>query len=274
MENPSPSEQAKFPVSELIRAILAFDHVIQDRDCPSGKFQWEQNQLIKLVRARDIPLNLAMAALTKLISKGEIEKGKSFVHLNDVTDLSGKCLTSSTVHDCYLHFLLADWNTFIAEFKRQLVKEPAPMDYPGQGLKVPEESNHLKQGASDIEPVTTVTPAVILPKKADLILKRSTKKGGARLKIISALSLHHKYADSSILNSEPIKNSALAKLAGVAKSTVTEFFNIEFNSYAKYREQCHNLSSILASLKTLNGEFSPKMFNLGNNHGRVEDETE
>jgi len=139
MENPSPSEQAKFPVSELIRAILAFDHVIQDRDCPSGKFQWEQNQLIKLVRARDIPLNLAVAALTKLISRGEIEKGKSFVHLSDVTDLSGKCVTSSTVHDCYLHFLLSDWNTFIIDFKRQMIKEPAEADYPGQGLKVPEK---------------------------------------------------------------------------------------------------------------------------------------
>ena len=115
---------SNFSGSEFSKALSAFDHVIQDQACPSGRLDWEQNKLIKLVRARDIPLNLAMATLAKLISVGVIKEGKSFAHINDVTLLfTGEVVKSSTVHDRYLHLLMDEWNRRITEFKRQINKD-------------------------------------------------------------------------------------------------------------------------------------------------------
>ena len=63
------------------------------------------------------------------------------------------------------------------------------------------------------------------PKKA----KRSTERGEARVKLLAALTEHHKYADGSCLNLEPIGNNELARLAEVDQSTASAFFNREFN---------------------------------------------
>src|SRR5262249_14849373 len=49
------------------------------------------------------------------------------------------------------------------------------------------------------------------PKRA----KRSTEPGEAREKLIAALTKHHKYAEASCLNQEPIGNNQLARLADV-----------------------------------------------------------
>lgn len=114
---------SNFSGPEFSKALSAFDHVIQDQSCPSGRLDWEQNKLIKLVRARDIPLNLAMATLAKLISVGVIKEGKSFAHINDVTLFTGEVVKSSTVHDRYLHLLMDEWNRLITEFKRQINKD-------------------------------------------------------------------------------------------------------------------------------------------------------
>lgn len=92
--------------------------------------------------------------------------------------------------------------------------------------------------------------------------KQSTAKGDAREKIIGALNKHHKYAEGSCLNLEPIGNNELARLAVVSESTASAFFKNEFNrgergGFAKYRVICRDAGRLADSLKALNGEFSP-----------------
>jgi hypothetical protein len=93
--------------------------------------------------------------------------------------------------------------------------------------------------------------------------KRSTGPGEARTKIIAALTKHHKYADGSCLNTEPIGNNKLARQADVADSTATHFFNKEFGGpeaeegHANYKVVCRDPGRLADSLKVLNGEFSP-----------------
>ena len=87
--------------------------------------------------------------------------------------------------------------------------------------------------------------------------KRSTGKGEGRVKLIAALTHHHKYADGGSLNLDPVINNKLARTAGVEKSTASAFFAKEFGSHSSYRTICRDSSKLWASLKALNGEFSP-----------------
>lgn len=87
--------------------------------------------------------------------------------------------------------------------------------------------------------------------------KRSTERGEGREKLIAALSKHHRYADGSCLNLEPIGNNALAKAACVSNSTASSFFTEEFKGHAKYKALCRQKDALLAALKLLNNEFSP-----------------
>jgi hypothetical protein len=91
------------------------------------------------------------------------------------------------------------------------------------------------------------------PQKA----KRSTEPNEARDKIIAALTQHHQYEQGSCLNQEPIGNNELARAAGVAKSTVSAFFQKEFKGRDKYRAVCRDAARLAASLRLLRGEFSP-----------------
>lgn len=92
--------------------------------------------------------------------------------------------------------------------------------------------------------------------------KRSTERGEGRAKLIAALTKHHQYADGGCLNTEPIGNNELARLAEVSESTASAFFNKEFNGgksggHAKYRAICSDAMRLVAALKLLNQEFSP-----------------
>ena len=87
--------------------------------------------------------------------------------------------------------------------------------------------------------------------------KKSTAKGEGRLKLIAALTKHHKYADGGCPNLEPIGNNALARLAEVEGSTASAFFSKEFKGHTKYRAVCGNATQLVAALKLLNQEFSP-----------------
>jgi len=90
--------------------------------------------------------------------------------------------------------------------------------------------------------------------------KSSHQRGEARIKIIAALTMHHKYKEDSCLNFVPIKNNELARLADVSPSTVSEFFKKEFEGYPKYRKTCSDKQGILInSLKLLNNEVHPSM---------------
>jgi len=95
--------------------------------------------------------------------------------------------------------------------------------------------------------------------------KRSTERGEARNRIISALSNHHEYEKASAeygvscLNIEQIGVNELAQKAGVAKSTVSTFFREAFKGYDKYRALCRGpeAAGLRAAIKMLRGEYSP-----------------
>jgi hypothetical protein len=88
---------------------------------------------------------------------------------------------------------------------------------------------------------------------------RSTGKGDAKVKIISALTKHHEYANGSCLNQEPIGVRDLAgkDKADVGRSTVSDFFGAEFGGHTKYREVfCRDVHLLVAALKKLNDEYT------------------
>jgi hypothetical protein len=87
--------------------------------------------------------------------------------------------------------------------------------------------------------------------------KRSTEQGEGRAKLVAALTAHHKYAAGGCLNAEPIGNNKIARLAGVSESTASAFFNEQFGGHAKYRAICADATRLAASLKLLNGEYTP-----------------
>jgi hypothetical protein len=87
--------------------------------------------------------------------------------------------------------------------------------------------------------------------------KRSTERGEGRVKLIAALTKHHKYADGSCLNQAPVGNNELARLAGVSDSTASAFFKKQFRGHSKYRAICSDERSLIAVLKLLNQEFAP-----------------
>jgi hypothetical protein len=102
------------------------------------------------------------------------------------------------------------------------------------------------------------------PPKTTVAKKKSTVKGEAQEKIISALTLHHRYQDGSCLNQEPIKVGELARGVEVAKSSVSRFFKKRFgvgepkkDGHKKYIGVCRDTGRLVASLRLLNREYSP-----------------
>lgn len=94
--------------------------------------------------------------------------------------------------------------------------------------------------------------------------KRSTAKGDARSKIISALAKHHKYDNGSCGNFVPIGVRELERLAVVGKATASDFFSAKFNNgerggHAKYQIACRERGKLVDSLKLLLGEFPPSI---------------
>jgi hypothetical protein len=87
--------------------------------------------------------------------------------------------------------------------------------------------------------------------------KRSTERGEGRAKLIAALTKHHKYADGSCLNLEPVGNNEIARFAGVAESTASLFFEKQFGGHAKYRAKCTDAGTLADALKAMRGEFTP-----------------
>lgn len=87
--------------------------------------------------------------------------------------------------------------------------------------------------------------------------KRGTAKGDGRVKLIATLTKHHRYADGSCLNAEPIGNNELARAAGVSNSTASAFLTREFRGRDKYMALCRDPGRLAMALKLLNGEVSP-----------------
>jgi hypothetical protein len=91
--------------------------------------------------------------------------------------------------------------------------------------------------------------------KAAKKTKRSTVRGEARSKLIAAFTEHHRYANESCLNSDPIGNNALADLAEVSVASASAFFKKEFEGHLKYRNACRKPTSLLSVLKLLNQDY-------------------
>jgi hypothetical protein len=89
--------------------------------------------------------------------------------------------------------------------------------------------------------------------------KRSTERGDGRKKLISALTKHHEYADGGCLNTEPIGNNELARLAKVDQATASAFFKRKFKGHGKYKAACADATKLTAMLKLLNGEYCPHL---------------
>ncbi len=87
--------------------------------------------------------------------------------------------------------------------------------------------------------------------------KKGTAKGDAKSKLVAALTQHHKYSEGACLNMEAVGNNELARLARVGTGTASEFFKTHFKGLNKYRACCRDSSKLIASLKLLNGEFTP-----------------
>ena len=122
-------------------------------------------------------------------------------------------------------------------------EEAEPEALPQQSMSVDEANKEAKELANANTPVR---------------LKKSTQKGEVRVKLISALTKHHEYADDGCLNWEAIGNNELARQAGVDQATASLFFKKEFKGHDKYKAWCwNNKSGLIAALKLLNQEFSP-----------------
>jgi hypothetical protein len=86
--------------------------------------------------------------------------------------------------------------------------------------------------------------------------KKSTQRGDAQVKIITALSEHHKYESGSCLNQDPIGVGELARRAKVAKSTASVFFQKQFEEHSRYKRVCRDAGDLADSLKQLRGEVT------------------
>ncbi|MBX7166519.1 MAG: hypothetical protein K1X74_09250, partial [Pirellulales bacterium] len=129
------------------------------------------------------------------------------------------------------------------------------------GLLVAEVRNEIEYThemiSSNPAPLDESTTLAFTHQPASKRLKRSTERGEARRKQIAALTKHHQYADGGCLNTDPIGVNELAKLADVAPSTASVFFNTEFAGHVKYRAKCTDASTLADALKALRGEFRP-----------------
>jgi hypothetical protein len=117
-------------------------------------------------------------------------------------------------------------------------------DLAGSTTPIPERTN--VEASSAYSPLVKTTGQ-----------KRSTERGEGQRKLTAALTKHHRYSDGGCLNMAPIGNNALARLAEVDQATASAFFKQHFDGHSKYRQTCADKGLLIASLKLLNGEFSP-----------------
>jgi hypothetical protein len=89
-------------------------------------------------------------------------------------------------------------------------------------------------------------------------LRRGQGMSDSRTAFIAAISKHHRYSEGGAANPTPINCKLLIGL-GFAKQTVSKFFKTEFGGYKNYKRQCLNQGKLIAALKLLNGEFSPRL---------------
>lgn len=117
----------------------------------------------------------------------------------------------------------------------------------------------LDDHTTDIaESKVTDTPE---PKKKRTQTKSGNKlRSDAEQKMVAVLSKHHRYDSGDPLNFEPIVSNELARKAEVSSSTASDFFADHFKGYKNYVTHCKQ-ETLLTSLKLLNNDFQPYIFN-------------
>jgi hypothetical protein len=193
------------------------------------------------------------------------EKGKA------EQDLISRGLGNTTVRQSTLRAIEHDAATELEKASREynraieeiaLIERRLVVSDTGERLR-PEHRDHLEAGIKDIK---EALPDADEPGKPGgtaevasttrAALKRSTERGEGKAKLIAALTKHHKYANGSCPNREPIGNNVLAKAAGVSPSTASAFFMKEFGGHTTYRGALsRDVGSVLAVLAMLNGEI-------------------
>ena len=113
-------------------------------------------------------------------------------------------------------------------------------------------------GASVSSPVSTQAEAVDDGVVEMARHKRSTVRGEARDKLVAGLTEHHRYADGSCLVDAPIGCNELARKMTVSQSTASAFFDKNFGDWEGYRRVCGDKKRLLAALKLMNNEFTPR----------------
>jgi hypothetical protein len=124
-------------------------------------------------------------------------------------------------------------------------------------------------------PVAENPSAIAQRDKRDKRDKRGSAKGEAEAKLIAALALHHKYSDGSCLTLEPVKNNALARLAGVDQGSASHFFKKHFRGRQRYARICDDPALLARILGSLVGDMPAwKLFGRApaSEGGRAEDD--
>ncbi len=120
--------------------------------------------------------------------------------------------------------------------------------------KVPDNGvsgNSSEPNSAKISAETPANPAGPSPRK-----RKSTTNGSAKEKIIAGLMAHHQLSNGSCGNFDPIGNNEFARTIHVSPSSVSDFIEIVFGGYERYRRACLDRVPLNIRLKLLNGDFS------------------
>lgn len=152
---------------------------------------------------------------------------------------------------CFSYSFNPHPGTLRVELEREgsLVTDPVPAEPP---RRIDDATTGEKRVAA-VD--ASVPPSKTTTKKAASTRGRAQRNAKAML--VAVLTKHHKYAEGSCLNLEPVGNNELAKAAGVSASTASGFFQDEFEGHAQYTTLCRDAGKLIAALKLLNGEFAP-----------------
>ena len=86
------------------------------------------------------------------------------------------------------------------------------------------------------------------------------KQTDSEVKLVAALSRHHQYENGSIGEATPVGCRELGRLAEVSEKAASGFFKKSFGNHKRYTVICRQPEKLIASLKALNYEFTPKDF--------------
>jgi hypothetical protein len=154
---------------------------------------------------------------------------------------------------------LAQWWNTARLIEGTAPPPPMPAPLPGRVSDIQQAlaaADELLRWCADADAETKPTQIPKVPRRK----RRDTKE-----LILAALCLHHDYHEMSVGNWEPIKVRELSRLTKptksdrplVSASTITRWFNENFDGgHSAYERQCAD-ELLLSTLKRLNNDFTP-----------------